>query len=50
MEIENIRYEIFLAILKYLYTDTADVSLETAMELFEAADRFCIERLRFICE
>jgi len=43
-------YSTFLEIIKYLYTDTANVNLETAIELFEAADKFCIERLRLICE
>ena len=40
----------FLLVQKYLYTDKAEVTLENAMELFELADRFCIERLKRICE
>jgi len=32
------------------YTDSVEVALESAMELFEAADRFGVERLRKVCE
>ncbi|KAL3907560.1 MAG: hypothetical protein SGARI_003481 [Bacillariaceae sp.] len=34
----------------YLYTDQLRVPLESAMELFEAADLFCIPRLKTMCE
>jgi leucine-zipper-like transcriptional regulator 1 len=48
--IDEVRYEIFLSILEYLYTDELDFSFHNAMELFEAADRFCIHRLKSMCE
>ena len=46
----NVSYSTFLTVLKYLYTDIAEVTLDSAMELFIAADHFCIERLKKICE
>lgn len=50
IQISNITYPTFLTVLRYLYTDQVEINLETAMELFEAADLFCIERLKKICE
>jgi BTB/POZ domain/BTB And C-terminal Kelch len=40
----------FLAVLEYLYTDQLRIPLGFAMELFEAADLFCIPRLKTMCE
>jgi speckle-type POZ protein len=48
--ISNFSYKTFMSILTYLYTDAVEITLETAMELFEAAGFFCIERLKNICE
>jgi hypothetical protein len=49
--IPDVRHSIFLALLEYLYTDdAAEVQLDMAMELFEAADKFGVERLKAICE
>jgi hypothetical protein len=48
--IEQVSYPIFLATLEYLYTDHVSISLKNAMELFEAADLFCIPRLKTMCE
>lgn len=50
IRLEQVRYPVFLAILEYLYTDQLIVSLGDAMELFEAADLFCIPRLKTMCE
>jgi leucine-zipper-like transcriptional regulator 1 len=60
VRIEQVRYEIFLLVMEYLYTDsvalppvvpTATSSLPAdAMELFEAADLFGLERLKSMCE
>ena len=36
--------------LKYLYTDECDINLDNAMELFEAADVYGIDRLKLMCE
>ena len=42
---------IFLALLSYIYTDSADgVELDMAMDLFQAADQFGVDRLKMICE
>jgi len=46
----QVQHHIFLALLEYLYTDGIEVPLEQAMELFEAADQFGVERLKKICE
>jgi hypothetical protein len=48
--IPDVRHSIFLALLEYLYTDAIEVPLDIAMELFEAADKFGVERLKKICE
>jgi hypothetical protein len=48
--IEQVSHPIFLQVLEYLYTDQIDIPLESAMELFEAADLFCIPRLKTMCE
>lgn len=50
ISIEIVKHEIFLAVLEYLYTDEVNVPLESAMELFVAADLFGIPRLQAICE
>jgi leucine-zipper-like transcriptional regulator 1 len=50
IHIEQIRHPVFISILEYLYTDSVKIKLEEAMELFEAADRFCIPRLKIMCE
>ena len=50
IQIEQVRHPIFLAVLEYLYTDHLKIPLGTAMELFEAADLFCIPRLKTMCE
>ena len=50
IHIEQVRHPIFLAVLEYLYTDHLKIPLATAMELFEAADLFCIPRLKTMCE
>ena len=46
----QVRKEIFLALLEYLYTDQVDIPLDIAMELFQAADQFGVDRLKRICE
>jgi leucine-zipper-like transcriptional regulator 1 len=50
IRIDEVRYDTFLSILEYLYTDYLGFSFHSAMELFEAADRFCIHRLKSMCE
>lgn len=48
--IEIVKHSIFLSVLEYLYTDEVIVPLESAMELFVAADLFGIPRLQAMCE
>jgi N-acetylneuraminic acid mutarotase len=48
--IEQVSHPIFLNILEYLYTDQLEIALDSAMELFQAADLFCIPRLKTMCE
>lgn len=50
VRIEQVSHAIFLQILEYLYTDQLRIPFESAMELFEAADLFCIPRLKQMCE
>jgi hypothetical protein len=50
IRIEQVRHPVFLSILEYLYTDNLRINLDSAMELFEAADLFCIPRLKTMCE
>jgi hypothetical protein len=50
IRIEQVSHPIFLQMLEYLYTDSLRIPLESAMELFEAADLFCINRLKTMCE
>jgi len=50
IHIEEIPYDIFLSVMQYLYTDSVDVHLESAMDLFAAADIYDIPRLQAMCE
>lgn len=50
IRIEQVSHHIFLTILEYLYTDQVKIPFDCAMELFEAADLFCIPRLKTMCE
>ena len=40
IKIPEIRHAIFLSFLEFVYTDHVDISYDSAMELFQAADRF----------
>jgi len=48
--INDVRHPIFLALLEYLYTDQVEIALDIAMELFQAADQFGVDRLKRMCE
>jgi len=48
--VEDVRHDIFLLFLEFLYSDRVDVTLDVAMELFQAADRFGADRLKKRCE
>ena len=48
--LDHVRLPVFIFLLTYLYTDQVDVPLEDAMDLFVAADEFCVPRLKALCE
>ena len=48
--ISGISHPIFIALLRYLYTDKVEIQLDMTMELFEAAEKFGVNRLKLICE
>jgi hypothetical protein len=48
--VEEVKYSTFVLLMEYLYTDDVQISVETAMELFQVADRFTIDRLKSLCE
>ena len=50
ISIEDVSHASFLALMEYLYTDDVEIHFENAMELFQAADQFGIERLKCLCE
>ena len=50
VEIPHVKHAIFIKLLEYLYTDSIDIPLDMAMDLFEAADKFGVERLKHMCE
>ena len=50
IRLEKIRYDVLIEVLTYLYTDECQITLNNVMELFETADLFGIERLKFMCE
>eukprot|EP01039_Chlorochromonas_danica_P005894 gene5894-6490_t len=48
--IPDVKYATFVLLMEYLYTDEVNITMETAMELFQVADRFGIDRLKTLCE
>jgi leucine-zipper-like transcriptional regulator 1 len=50
IHLEQVSHSIFLSVLEYLYTDQTRITFANAMELFEAADLFCLPRLKTMCE
>ena len=50
VEIPHVKHSIFMKLLEYLYTDSIDIPLDMAMDLFEAADQYGVERLKHMCE
>ena len=39
-----------LSLVKYLYTDECEITLENSITLLKAADMYGIERLKILCE
>jgi hypothetical protein len=51
IELPDVSIAVFLKVLEFLYTDTAqDVTLETAVQLLVASELFMLDRLKAICE
>ncbi len=48
--IPDVKRTVFLLLLEYLYTDHVYITVDTAMDLFQVADRFAIDRLKELCE
>jgi hypothetical protein len=48
--IPDVKYSTFVLLMEYLYTDDVKITVDTAMELFQVADRFGIDRLKRLCE
>ena len=48
--IDDVRVPVFLQLLEFLYSDSVEIVLESAMELLRVADRFGVERLKRLCE
>jgi len=50
LKLEKVRYDVLMEVLAYLYTDECQITLNNVMELFELADLWGVERLKFMCE
>ncbi|KAL1351496.1 hypothetical protein HN51_015417 [Arachis hypogaea] len=50
IEIPNIKWDVFELMMRYIYTGTADVSLDIAQDLLKAADQYLLEGLKRLCE
>jgi speckle-type POZ protein len=48
--VTDISYDTFLSLMKYLYTDECEITLENSITLLKAADLYGIERLKILCE
>lgn len=50
IEIDKISYDTALQLIRYLYTDECEITLENSITLLKAADEYGIERLKLQCE
>ena len=50
IQIDDIEYNVFLALLEHLYTDHIDLTPDLALPLFAAADFLGVEHLKSLCE
>lgn len=50
IRIPNIRWPVFEAMMRCLYTGTVEVKPDIAQELLEAADQYMIENLKSLCQ
>eukprot|EP00512_Aurantiochytrium_limacinum_P009530 CAMPEP_0171543530 /NCGR_PEP_ID=MMETSP0960-20121227/2984_1 /TAXON_ID=87120 /ORGANISM="Aurantiochytrium limacinum, Strain ATCCMYA-1381" /LENGTH=830 /DNA_ID=CAMNT_0012091213 /DNA_START=307 /DNA_END=2799 /DNA_ORIENTATION=- len=50
IELPDIQYEVFRAVIEYLYTDSVDITSELAVPLLIASERYILPRLKSLCE
>lgn len=50
IEIPNISWRVFEVMMRFLYTGTAEVTLEIAQDLLRASDQYLLEGLKRLCE
>ncbi|KAJ4969303.1 hypothetical protein NE237_016004 [Protea cynaroides] len=50
IEIPNIKWEVFELMMRFIYTGSADVTLDIAQDLLRAADQYLLEGLKRLCE
>lgn len=47
---KDIQFHTLSLLVEYLYTDTLEINAQNVVDLFVAADRFQVTRLRSLCE
>lgn len=50
IDIPNIPWDVFEAMMKYIYTGNVEVSPEIATDLLQASDQYLLEGLKRLCE
>ncbi|MBA0804273.1 hypothetical protein Gohar_003867 [Gossypium harknessii] len=50
VEIPNIRWDVFVLMMRYIYTGSVTVEIDHAQELLRAADQYLLEGLKRLCE
>ncbi|XP_056175211.1 ARM REPEAT PROTEIN INTERACTING WITH ABF2-like [Syzygium oleosum] len=50
IEIPNIRWEIFELMMRFMYSESVEVTPDNAQELLKAADQYLVEGLKRLCE
>jgi len=48
--ISDIKYPVLCKLVEFLYTDNIDLDGDTVLELFQAADKYALPRLKHLCE
>ncbi|TYH36923.1 hypothetical protein ES332_D12G005200v1 [Gossypium tomentosum] len=50
VEIPNIRWDVFVLMMRYIYTGSVTIEIDHAQELLRAADQYLLEGLKRLCE
>ncbi|KAE8665440.1 ARM REPEAT PROTEIN INTERACTING WITH ABF2 [Hibiscus syriacus] len=50
VEIPNIRWDVFVLMMRYIYTGSVTVEIDLAQELLRAADQYLLDDLKRLCE